>query len=172
MVGEFPDLQGVMGGHYALHDGESEEVAIAIAEQYGSQSTTNPSLALVVTDRIDSLVGLFAAGEAPDEVNDPYRLQRMSLILLNNLIMNKAEIDLQKCIEDAADHQSISCNAQLQHELLDFIQQNLENMLLEMGYLQVQIHATITERGNHNPFKIYQQLSQRNNEVPSDYQIS
>ena len=85
MVGEFPELQGVMGRYYALHDGEAPEVADAIAEHYSplgpnDRCPTAPvSVAVALADKIDTLVGFFAIGEKPTGSKDPFALRRAAL---------------------------------------------------------------------------------------------
>src|SRR6185503_3168156 len=80
MVGEFPELQGVMGRYYAVHDGEPDEVAAALAEQYlprfagDALPATGAGLALAVADKLDTLVGVFAIGQKPTGTRDPYGL--------------------------------------------------------------------------------------------------
>src|SRR3546814_6620342 len=82
MVGEFPELQGVMGRYYACHDGEDAEVAEAVAEHYsplgpGDRCPTAPvSVAVALADKIDTLVGFFAIGETPTGSKDPFALRR------------------------------------------------------------------------------------------------
>ena len=82
MVGEFPDLQGVMGGHYARHDGEDEAVATAIAEHYRPRGPSDScpsaptSVAVALAGKLDMLVGFFAVGERPTGSRDPFALRR------------------------------------------------------------------------------------------------
>ncbi|MEM7334418.1 MAG: glycine--tRNA ligase subunit beta [Chloroflexota bacterium] len=172
IVQEMKSLQGVMGGYYAMNSGESAPVATAISEQYSLLTTSNTSLLLAISDRIDSIVGLFAAGEVPDEINDPYRLQRMALGLLNHLVKNKVDINLQSCVLEAAKLQTVPCKPPLQNQILDFIQQNLQNMLLEMGFSNEVIQESVNLVGSHNPSRIVEQISKESEEVPSDYQFS
>ena len=82
MVVEMTALQGIMGGIYARLSGESDAVAAAIAEQYEAVSKTRAGLALALADRLDSLIGLFAAGLAPKGSNDPFALRRAALHLI------------------------------------------------------------------------------------------
>ena len=172
IVQEMNSLQGVMGGYYAANSGESKEVATAISEQYSRLSSTKPSLVLSISDMIDSLIGLFAAGEVPDEMKDPYQLQRMALNLLQKLVRCDSAIDLREWIAIAANNQPLPCDEQLQHQLLAFIQKNMENMLLEMGFSNSEIRLTIEEFGNYNPQLIFQQIKKESEEVPSDFQFS
>ena len=85
MVGEFPELQGVMGRYYALHDGEAPEVADAIRDHYAPRGPAEPapsapvSVAVALADKLDQLTGFFAIGEKPTGSGDPYALRRAAL---------------------------------------------------------------------------------------------
>jgi glycyl-tRNA synthetase beta chain len=109
MVGEFPELQGVMGRYYARHDGEPEEVAAAIAEQYlprfagDALPAPGAGLALAVADRLDTLVGIFAIGQRPTGTKDPYGLRRAAIGVLRILIETGIGLDLCELIRFALD---------------------------------------------------------------------
>jgi glycyl-tRNA synthetase beta chain len=109
MVGEFPELQGVMGRYYAQNDGESKEVAAALAEQYlprfagDSLPATGSGLALAVADKLDTLVGIFAIGQKPTGARDPFGLRRASLGVLRILIETDVALDLRELIRTALD---------------------------------------------------------------------
>ena len=109
MVGEFPELQGVMGSYYALHDGESAEVATAIAEQYlprfagDALPSTGAGLALAIGDKLDTIVGIFAIGQKPTGTKDPYGLRRSALGVLRILIETGIALDLRELIRAALD---------------------------------------------------------------------
>jgi glycyl-tRNA synthetase beta chain len=109
MVGEFPELQGLMGRYYATHDGEPAEVAAAIAEQYlprfagDALPTTGAGLALAVADKLDTLVGIFAIGRKPTGTKDPYGLRRSALGVLRILIETGIALDLRELIRAALD---------------------------------------------------------------------
>lgn len=109
MVGEFPELQGVMGRYYALHDGESGLVAEALAEQYlprfagDALPATDAGLALAVADKLDTLVGIFAIGQKPTGAKDPYGLRRAALGVLRILIETGVSLDLRELIRIALD---------------------------------------------------------------------
>ena len=100
MVREFPDLQGIMGGHYASGDGEGEAVAAAIAEHYrpiragGSLPTTRTGCIIALADKIDSLLGLFGAGLPPTGSRDPFGLRRQSLGIIRICIKKDLDLDL------------------------------------------------------------------------------
>ncbi len=109
MVGEFPELQGVMGRYYALNDGEPEAVADALAEQYlprfagDSLPATGAGLALAVADKLDTVVGIFAIGQKPTGTKDPYGLRRAALGVLRILIETGIGLDLRELIRTALD---------------------------------------------------------------------
>jgi glycyl-tRNA synthetase beta chain len=109
MVGEFPELQGVMGRYYATHDGEPAEVAAAVAEQYlprfagDALPATGAGLALAVADRLDTIVGIFAIGQKPTGAKDPFGLRRAALGLLRILIEKRVGMDLRELIIAALD---------------------------------------------------------------------
>ena len=100
MVGEFPELQGVMGRYYALAEGEHAEVATAIAEHHAPRGpddgcpTAPVSIALALADKIDTLVGLFALGEKPTGSKDPYALRRAALGVIRLIIENGVRLRL------------------------------------------------------------------------------
>jgi glycyl-tRNA synthetase beta chain len=100
MVGEFPELQGVMGRYYALNDGERREVADAIAEHYsplgpGDACPTEPvSVTVALADKIDTLVGFFSIDETPTGSRDPFALRRAALGVIRLIIENKLRIPL------------------------------------------------------------------------------
>lgn len=109
LVGEFPDLQGVMGGYYARHDGESSDVAAAIAAQYQPRFAGDALPAaplgqlLSVADKLDTLVGIFAIGQKPSGTRDPFALRRAALGVLRILIEGRRSVDLSATLRSAAD---------------------------------------------------------------------
>ena len=109
LVGEFPELQGIMGAYYATHDGEPAEVAAAMAEQYlprfagdalpaGSVGTT-----LALADKLDTIAGIFASGQKPSGTRDPFGLRRAALGLLRIVLEQRLTLDLPKLIAAALD---------------------------------------------------------------------
>jgi glycyl-tRNA synthetase beta chain len=100
MVGEFPELQGVIGCYYASHDGEEPDVAIAIAEHYkplGPNDTcpTNPaSVVVALADKIDLLVGFFGISEKPSGSRDPFALRRAALGIIRLILENQLRLPL------------------------------------------------------------------------------
>ncbi|MDX1609176.1 MAG: glycine--tRNA ligase subunit beta [Halofilum sp. (in: g-proteobacteria)] len=110
MVGEFPELQGTMGGYYARHDGEAETVARAIADHYrpGFAGDALPrsieGCAVGLADRFDALVGIFAIGQAPSGDKDPFALRRSALGALRIVIESRLDLDLEQALRAAAGH--------------------------------------------------------------------
>lgn len=107
MVGEFPELQGVMGTYYAQADGEPAEVAAAIREHYLPRSAgdalpaTRTGLALAIADKLDTLAGIFAIGEKPTGAKDPFGLRRAALGVQRILIEKGLDLDLREYIGKA-----------------------------------------------------------------------
>jgi len=108
MVGEFPELQGVMGRYYARHDGEPAEIADAIAEHYAPQGpsdrcpTAPVSVALALTDKLDTLASFFAIGEKPTGSGDAFALRRAALGVIRLILENKLRVPLRIVFEAAA----------------------------------------------------------------------
>ncbi len=108
MVGEFPELQGIMGRYYALHDGETRAVADAIAEHYSPKGpddkcpTAPVSVAVALADKIDTLVGFFAIDEKPTGSRDPFALRRAALGVIRLVLENKLRLPLTKAFTFAA----------------------------------------------------------------------
>jgi glycyl-tRNA synthetase beta chain len=108
MVGEFPELQGLMGRYYATHDGEPEEVAHALEEIYrprqagGDLPQTRTGAALAIADKVDTLIGIFGIGQPPTGEKDPYALRRAALGVLRILIEQRMDLDLEDLLRLAA----------------------------------------------------------------------
>ncbi|MEJ0025467.1 MAG: glycine--tRNA ligase subunit beta [Rhizomicrobium sp.] len=104
VVGEFPELQGVMGSYYALNDGEPPEIAAAIREQYRPQGPSDVvpnspvSVALSLADKIDTAVGFFGIGLKPTGSSDPYALRRSALGVIRIILANEIRLELRKVI--------------------------------------------------------------------------
>ncbi len=109
MIGEFPELQGTMGRYYARHDGEPAEVCVAIEAHYRPRFSGDRlpdddiSAALALADRLDTMVGIFAIGQAPTGDKDPFALRRAALGVVRILIERDLELDLMDCLRAAAD---------------------------------------------------------------------
>ena len=122
MVGEFPELQGIMGAYYAQADGESQEVATAIREHYLPRAAgdelpaTRAGVAVAIADKLDTLAGIFAIGGKPTGTKDPFGLRRAALGLQRILIEKGLDLDLRSAIGKAlaavhADMERLRINA-------------------------------------------------------------
>jgi len=109
MVGEFADLQGVMGGYYAENDNESSAVATAISEHYHPRfagdtlPSTNEGLAVAIADKLDTITGIYGIGQGPTGSKDPYALRRMALGLLRMIVESKLSLNLKDLIAKSLD---------------------------------------------------------------------
>ena len=109
MVGEFPELQGVMGRYYALHDGEDPAVADAIRDHYAPRGPGEPppsapvSMAVALADKLDQLCGFFAIGEKPTGSGDPYALRRAALGVIRIIRERRLRLRLRPLLEVAGD---------------------------------------------------------------------
>jgi len=107
LVGEFPELQGVMGSYYAQADGEAEEVAVSIREHYLPRGAgdalpeTRSGISLAIADKLDTLAGIFAIGEKPSGTKDPFALRRAALGVQRILIEKRLDLDLLAHISEA-----------------------------------------------------------------------
>lgn len=142
MVGEFPDLQGIMGRYYARHDDEHDDVADAIAEHYAPQGpgdrcpTAPVSVALALADKIDTLVSFWLIDEKPTGSRDPFALRRAALGVIRLLVENDIRLPLRKVFETARENAaSIQSDAgdDALDGLLDFFADRLKVHLREQG---------------------------------------
>lgn len=107
MVGEFPEMQGIAGSYYALHDGEHPDVAQALNEQYMPRGAgaelpqTLTGAAVAIADKLDTLAGIFGIGMLPSGSKDPYALRRAALGILRILIEKRLDLDLEYAVEAA-----------------------------------------------------------------------
>ncbi|NQV99350.1 MAG: glycine--tRNA ligase subunit beta [Rhodospirillales bacterium] len=137
MVAEFPDLQGIIGRYYALHDGESPEVADAIAEHYSpvgpnDMCPTKPvSVCVALADKIDTLVGFFAIDEKPTGSKDPYALRRAALGIIRLIIENNLRLSLLGLFEKS--HHLYGIGENPGRDLLAFFADRLKVHLKDQG---------------------------------------
>jgi glycyl-tRNA synthetase beta chain len=138
MVGEFPELQGVMGCYYALHDGEDRAVAVAIAEHYrplgrNDACPTEPeSVVIALADKIDSLVAFFAIRERPSGSRDPFALRRAAQGIIRVILENELRLPLKRAFITASGYFNVDRH-KLAAELLDFIGDRLKVHLRDQG---------------------------------------
>jgi len=141
MVGEFPELQGLMGRYYATHDGEPGEVAHAIEEMYrprqagGDLPSTSTGAALAIADKIDTLVGIFGIGQPPTGEKDPYALRRAALGVLRILIEQRLDLDLEDLLRLAVRQYAgkFDSHERLVADVLAFLLERLRGYYLDNG---------------------------------------
>ncbi|HUX91190.1 MAG TPA: glycine--tRNA ligase subunit beta [Gallionellaceae bacterium] len=150
MVGEFPELQGVMGYYYALHDGEKPEVAEAIAGHYyprfaGDSLPQGPlACAVALADKLETLVGIYGIGQVPTGDKDPFGLRRHALGVLRILIETPLELPLPALLKTAAENFPAGMlSAAVSGELEGFMMDRLRGYLRERGYDATHIEAVI-----------------------------
>ncbi len=153
MVGEFPELQGVMGRYYARHDGEPEAVAEAIADHYsplgpGDRCPTAPvSVAVALADKIDTLVGFWSIDEKPTGSRDPYALRRAALGVIRLIIENGLRVSLLACFGKSVallGEAGRNCDGE---DLLAFFADRLKVHLREKGISHDLISAVFALEG-------------------------
>jgi glycyl-tRNA synthetase beta chain len=157
MVGEFPELQGVMGEYYARHDGEPEEVATALREQYLPRFAGDVlpqqrvGAALAFADRLDTLVGAFGINQIPTGDKDPYGLRRAALGCLRILIEKNLSLNLSEALSFAyTNYQQPLDNKATPVQVLNFIQERLRAYCLEQG-IAADIFAAVAAIGINDP---------------------
>jgi glycyl-tRNA synthetase beta chain len=151
MVGEFGNLQGLMGRYYALADNEPEAVAWALEEQYfpkqsGSVTASSPlGQVLAIAEKIDTLAGIFSAGLIPTGDKDPYALRRAALGILRTLIENNLTLDIRETVAFSLSLfiHTFDVTA-TQKAVIDFINDRLKSYCLEKGYSADEFDAVMT----------------------------
>eukprot|EP00887_Chlorella_sp_A99_P006103 scaffold22.g6103.t1 len=153
MVTEMTALAGTMGRHYALREGQDPAVAEAIFEsvlprQAGDALPSSTAGILVsVADKLDSLVGLLAAGCGPTATADPYGLRRAAVGLLQTLIASDTRLDLPAAVDAAAALQPMDVPPESRAAALDFLERRLEQLLVDGGTPVEAVRAALGERG-------------------------
>ncbi len=146
MCTEMTSLQGIIGCEYALRSGEQNDIAVAIGEQYQTVPQTKPGLAAALADRLDSLVGLFAAGLAPTGAKDPFGLRRAAIGVVQPLIEHDVDFDLADAVKKSAKTQPIECNDEAQAKILEFITGRLSVVLKDLGYKHDVVEAVLAQQ--------------------------
>ncbi|MDB2311222.1 glycine--tRNA ligase subunit beta [Candidatus Pelagibacter bacterium] len=172
IVGEFPELQGIMGGHFAEVQGFDKEIALAVSEHYlptglDSKTPKKPfSIALALTDKIDTLVGFFGINQKPTSSKDPYALRRSALGVIRLLIDNNKEFKIKDLISYSTslhkDQGFSFSNASSQKELSDFLMDRLKYYMKEKKIRAEVIDASIKAHEINHMNKIYKKASTLN----------
>lgn len=140
MVGEFADLQGLMGSYYAEHDGEPGEVSKAIYEQYQPRFSgddvpeTLTGAVLAIADKLDSMVGLFGIGQPPTGSKDPFALRRAAIGLLRIIVEKQLNLDLGELIEASVQtYPTELLQPETSSQVFEFILERFRAWYLEKG---------------------------------------
>jgi glycyl-tRNA synthetase beta chain len=164
MVGEFPELQGVMGGRYALASGESEAVASATAEVYlprfaGDRlPATAAGKAVAVADRLDTLAGIFGIGQLPSGDKDPFALRRAALGVLRILIESPVDVDLYELLKLASAAQPLEADpAKIADDLFDFMLDRLRAYYADRG-ITAEVFAAVHARRPTRPLDFHRRI--------------
>ncbi|HEV7619183.1 MAG TPA: glycine--tRNA ligase subunit beta [Burkholderiaceae bacterium] len=152
MVGEFPELQGIMGTYYARHDGEHEDVARAISEHYRPRfagdtlPVTDTGTAVALADKLETLVGIWGIGLQPTGDKDPFALRRHALGILRMLIEKRLPLSLGNLLADSAQLFADNPNFKLANaEMITFLHERLRGLLRERCYAQNEIEAVVAQ---------------------------
>ncbi|EPK8021002.1 glycine--tRNA ligase subunit beta [Providencia huaxiensis] len=150
MVFEFTDTQGVMGMHYARHDGESEDVALALKEQYQPRfsgdalPSTDVSAALALAEKMDTLAGIFGIGQHPKGDKDPFALRRAALGVLRIIVEKGYQLDLVEMTEEAARlYGDKLTNDNVVSDVVEFMLGRFRSWYQELGYSIDTIQAVL-----------------------------
>ncbi|MFZ5540324.1 MAG: glycine--tRNA ligase subunit beta [Pseudomonadota bacterium] len=151
MVGEFPELQGIMGRYYAQHDGEAPDVANAIEEHYRPRFADDalPASAVgtcvALADKLETLVGLFGVGERPTGDKDPFALRRHAIGVLRMLMEKRLEIALDRLLAIAEElFSAVKAYESAAAEVASFIYDRLRGLLREQGYTANEVEAVVS----------------------------
>ncbi|MDO9106005.1 MAG: glycine--tRNA ligase subunit beta [Methylovulum sp.] len=164
MVGEFGNLQGIMGRYYALAEGEAPEVALALEEQYFPKQSGSPTASsttgqiLAIAEKLDTLAGIFSAGLIPTGDKDPYALRRAALGTLRTVIENKLNLDIRSLLGMALAAFSHDFDrAATQTAVVDFVFDRLKGYCLDQGYSADEFDAVMTVKPDE-PLDFMQRL--------------
>ena len=172
LVGEFPELQGVMGGHFANYQGFDKDISSAIAEQYlpiGLESKSPKklfSVALSITDKIDTLVGFFGIGEKPTSSKDPFALRRLALGIIRIIIENKKDLKLNDLMNNSArfyqSQEHVFTNNDFLEELQFFLKDRFKYYLKEKKIRFDIIEAIISSLNLNKLFSSFEKAKSLN----------
>jgi glycyl-tRNA synthetase beta chain len=178
LVGEFPELQGVMGGYFSEVQGFDKEIALAVSEHYlptglnGKIPKKPFSIALALTDKIDTLAGFFGINQKPTSSKDPYALRRSALGVIRLLIDNNKEFKIKDLISYSTSlhrGQGFELSNDLsQKELAEFLMDRLKYYMKEKKIRVDIIEASMSSHGINNMNKIYTKALTLNNLIKKE----
>lgn len=150
MVGEFPELQGVMGTYYARHDNEPEEVAAAIAEHYQPRfagdalPASSVGLVVALADKLETLAGMFGIGQLPTGDKDPFALRRHALGVIRMLVERELGVALDRLLAIAFEAFGDAV-ADARAELAAFVYERLSGYLRERGFSPQEVDSVVSQ---------------------------
>jgi len=178
LVGEFPELQGVMGKYFALHQGFEEDVSRAISEHYLPTSISSPvskkpvSYALSIIDKLDTLVGFYLISEKPTSSKDPFALRRAAIGLLRTVIENNLVIKISDLIDYSVkiylDQGVKESNREVLKDLIIFFRERMKNILKERKIRTDIIEASVSSHLNDNFLELYKKTLIMNKFISKD----
>lgn len=152
MVGEFPELQGIMGTYYARNDGEHEEVALAASEHYQPRfsgdalPSTNTGLAVALADKLETLVGIWSIGLQPTGEKDPFALRRHALGVMRMLVEKRLPLALSDLLQDAAGvFATMPTFKDPTAEVTAFMLDRLRGLLRDRGFAPNEVEAVLAQ---------------------------
>jgi len=152
MVGEFPELQGIMGTYYARNDGEHEEVALAASEHYQPRfsgdalPSTDTGLAVALADKLETLVGIWSIGLQPTGEKDPFALRRHALGVMRMLVEKRLALGLSELLADAAaSFDSLASFKDPGIEVKAFMLDRLRGLLRDRGFSPNEVEAVLAQ---------------------------
>jgi glycyl-tRNA synthetase beta chain len=167
MVGEFPELQGLMGRYYAQLDGEDGEVAAALEEQYwprfsGDQlPVTRTGLAVALADKLDTIAGVFSIGQKPTGTRDPFGLRRAALGILRIMIERSLDADLLQLITAAVSSQPVAAPPETVDEIWTYLMERLRSWYLEANSgspITTEMFDAVLASRSHSPLDLDMRL--------------
>jgi len=178
IVGEFPELQGVMGKYFALSQGFEEDVSRAISEHYLPISISSPvpkkpiSFALSIIDKLDTLVGFYLINEKPTSSKDPFALRRAAIGLLRTIIENNLTVRLRDLVDYSTkiylDQGVKQTNNQVSKDLLVFFRERMKNILKEKKIRTDIVEASISSHLSDNFLELYKKTLIMNKFISKD----
>jgi glycyl-tRNA synthetase beta chain len=137
MVGEFPELQGLMGKYYAQHDGEPNDVCVALEEQYlprfagDAVPESRVGIAVSIADKLDTIAGIFCIGQKPSGTRDPFGLRRAALGILRTTLERSLDLNLLRLVHQAVELQPVVASGEVIAEVWTYLMERLRSAYLE-----------------------------------------
>ena len=178
LVGEFPELQGILGGYFASAQGFDKEICLAVSEHYlptGANSKIpkkSYSVALALADKLDTLTGFFGVGLKPSSSKDPYALRRMAVGMIKIILENNVKIKVNNLIKESFQiyqNQKIDFDFKKTHaEILDFMYERFKSYMKEKGIRNDIIESSVSTYNIDDILKVYKKALTLNNFISKE----